>query len=224
MKRKSFSVLQRTLTRTAILFVASCLLVVAFVLKVNAEGAELQVKNGNTYDINAIFFKRAEYVGQCPGTGITPGVVKARFVSRATPTAPKRRVTIKNTTEGISTDPYPFTDREYAKSEYSQGFDISFGDKHKGRTFSVLEGENNLEYEIRDREKVVELGSITAEVSVEDLGVFSRDVVCEDKVVCKDETYYDYDDDDDKSMNRKPRRRERTRRVCRTVNECNCPS
>lgn len=220
MKSKNFIYLLRKLKKTTFLLIAAFAFVLSFVLTADAKSAMVQVKNENSYEANFITFKRVEYVGQCPGTAYAPDKLKARFISPSTPPAPKRRVIIKNVTEGMDSDPYPYTDREYEKGEFSEGFDFSLGDKHRGRTFSVLQGENKFEYAIREGDTVLEKGTFTADVAVKDLGVFPREVVCSDQESCHDETYYDYDDDDRGGRRRK---RSRTRRVCRIVNVCNCP-
>lgn len=79
-------------------------------------------------------------MGQCSGVVLSPGTLKARVTSGLTPSAAKRRVIIKNVTDGMDKDPYPYTDRSYDAGLYSEDFDFSIGDKHKTWTFSVLEG------------------------------------------------------------------------------------
>lgn len=216
MKRKDFIHVLRKLKRTTFALTIALAFVLACVLTADADGAMVQVKNENTYETNVVQFSRVEYVGQCPGISYSPDKIRARFISPSTLPAPKRRVTLKNVTEGMNSDPYPYTDREYSKGQYSEGFDFSFGDKHKGRTFSVLRGENKFEYAIREGEAILEQGTFTADVSVKDLGVFKRGVICSDREICHDET-----DDDDRD--RHGHKRNHTRRICHTVNECKCP-
>ena len=223
MKRKSFSSVLHTFKRTTFLLIAAFSCVLAWALTADASDAMLQVKNENTYEPNLIKFKRTEYVGQCPGTVYYPDKIKARFISASNPPAPQRRVIIKNLTEGMNNDPYPYTDREYSNGQYSESFNFSFGDKHRTQAFSVLEGQNKLEYAIREGDTVIEKGALTAEVTVKDLGVFPRGVVCSDRESCHDETYDDDDDDDNSDRHRHRRRRSHTHKVCHTVNVCSCP-
>lgn len=217
MRRKGGLRIPDTIKRTAVLLVAAIAVVLTVALTAHANVAQIQAKNETTYDTNLIKFKRVEYVGQCPGTAYTPDTINARFSSSTHLPALKRRVVIKNVTEGMKKNPYPYTDREYDKGESSESFEVKFGDSHKGRTFSVLEGENKFEYAIKERDTVVEQGTFTAEVSVKDLGVFQRAPICGDRESCHDETYYD------DGGSRRRNRRSRTRRVCRPVYECNCP-
>ncbi|MBD1921580.1 hypothetical protein H6F77_10805 [Microcoleus sp. FACHB-831] len=218
MRRKGGLRIPDAIKRTAVLLVAAIAVVLLVALTAHANGAQIQAKNETTYDTNLIKFKRVEYVGQCPGTAYTPDTINARFNSSSNLPAPKRRVVIKNVTEGMKKNPYPYTDREYDKGESSESFEVKFGDSHKGRTFSVLEGENKFEYAIKERDTVVEQGTFTAEVSVKDLGVFSRAPICGDRESCHDETYYD----DDRSSRRR-NRRPRTRRICQPIYVCSCP-
>lgn len=214
MKLKSFSALQIVIKRTAFLIIAAFVLVVVFVNRANANGAEFLVSNGNNFDVNEVQFKRVEYVGQCPGTVMNPGTRKAQFVSKSTPPAAKRKVTIRNVTQGMKSNPYPYTSRGYSEGEYSQGVDLSLGNSHQTRTFAVLEGENKFEYEIKEGERIIEQGTFTAEVSVKDVGVFPRDTICEEKLECRD-------DGDCYDRNGKKRG---SRQRCYTTNTCNCPS
>ncbi|NJL66461.1 MAG: hypothetical protein HC849_10515 [Oscillatoriales cyanobacterium RU_3_3] len=148
------------------------------------ETAQFRVRNENSFNINLIQFKRTEYVGQCPGTGYSPDSQSARFVSLKTPPGPNRRVTIKNVTEGMESDPYPYTDRSYNKGEFSEDFAFKLANKHRGKTFSVLEGVNKFTYEIKEGDRAIEEGTLTAEVSIQNLGTFPRGQVCQEKLQC----------------------------------------
>jgi len=175
--------------------------------------AQFRVKNENSFNINLIQFKRVEYINQCPGTVISPDSQNARFVSSKTPPAPNRRVLIKNVTDGMETDPYPYTDRSYDKGEFSESFGFKLGNSHKTRTFSVLEGENKFAYEIKENNQVIEQGALTAQVSVQNLGTFPRQQICEDKLECHDTS----DCRDSKGKKRS------CRRECFPVQKCSCP-
>lgn len=175
--------------------------------------AQFRVKNENTFNINLIQFKRVEYVGACAGTVISPDSQSARFFSSKTPPGPNRRVMIKNVTDGMETNPYPYTDRGYNKGEFSEDFGFKLGNSHKTRTFSVLEGENKFVYEIKENDQVIEQGALTAEVSIQSLGTFPRQQICEDKVECRDTS---------DCRNSKGRKRS-CRRECFPVQQCRCP-
>ncbi|MEG3967698.1 MULTISPECIES: hypothetical protein [unclassified Microcoleus] len=175
--------------------------------------AQFRVKNENAFNINLIQFKRTEYVGACAGTVFSPDSQSARFVSSKTPPAPNRRVMIKNVTDGMETNPYPYTDRSYDKGEFSEDFAFKLGNSHKTRTFSVLEGENKFLYEIKENDQVREQGALTAEVSIQNLGTFPRQQICQDQVECRDTS----DCRDSKGRKRS------CRRECFPVQQCRCP-
>jgi hypothetical protein len=120
---------------------------------------------------------------------------------------------IKNVTDGMETNPYPYTDRGYDKGEFSEDFAFKLGNSHKTRTFSVLEGENKFLYEIKENNQVIEQGALTAEVSIKNLGTFPREQICQSRVECRDS--FDCHD-------RKGRKRS-CRRVCFSVPQCGCP-
>src|SRR6476620_979127 len=198
----------------AIFMGAIFLTIAAFTVNAQQTGeAQFRVKNENTFNINLIQFKRIQYVGSCAGTVFSPDSQSARFVSSKTPPGPNRRVIIKNVTEGMETNPYPYTDRGYEKGEFSEDFGFKLGNSHKTRTFSVLEGENKFIYEIKENDQVIEQGALTAEVSIESLGTFPRQQICEDKVECRDTA---------DCRDRKGRKRS-CRRECFHVQQCRCP-
>lgn len=188
------------------------LLITTMSLKAFANGAEIQVRNNTSYQANQVNFKQVEYVGQCPGTVLNPGAIKARFISRTTPPGKDRRVVIRNVSEGMRNNPYPFTNRGY-DGQFSEGFDISFNEEHKTRTFSVLEGTNLLEYEITEGKTVLEQGKIELAVDVQPVGTFPREVICEEKLQCRNDGDC-YDQDGKKRGNRQR---------CYTTTECRCP-
>ncbi len=176
--------------------------------------AQFRVKNENAFNINLIQFKRVEYVGTCAGTVFSPDSQSARFVSSKTPPGPNRRVMIKNVTAGMETNPYPYTDRGYDKGEFSEDFGFKLGNSHKTRTFSVLEGENKFLYEIKENNQVIDQGALTAEVSVQNLGTFPRQQICENKVECRDTS---------NCRDSKGRRKKNCRQQCFPVQKCSCP-
>jgi hypothetical protein len=211
MAPKSFSALAVTLKSTAALMVA------AFVLPATANAAEFRVRSQTGYQVNRIEFRRVEYVGQCPGIVVSSGALNGQFISATAPPAPGRRVKIQNVTEGMKNDPYPFTDREYDQGQYSQSFEFGIDDRHRGQAFSVLEGENEFEYEIRENNRIIEQGSFTAEVVINDVGVFPRDTICSEKLECRDENV-------DCGIDANGDRRIRTRQRCFTTTSCTCPN
>ncbi len=188
--------------------------------RVNGEtGAELLILNNNKYDVNIIKFKQIEYVGQCAGVIISPEIVNAKFNYPPIPPGVNTRVIIKNVTKGIDGNPYPYTDREYGNNNrYSQSFDIKINSSHKESTFSVLEGENQLEFTIKDDNKVIAQGLFNLQVSIQDLGVFSHNKTCYEEVECREE-YNEYYDNDGKNRGN---RRRINRQVCYPVHKCYC--
>ena len=169
---------------------------------VSAIAAEFQVETPTGFETNIIPFTTVTYAGQCPGIGFIPAKLKARFKSSTTPTAPSRKVKIINVTEGMDKDPYPYTNRKYDKGEYSEGFDFAIGKKQRTRTFSVIEGENQFKYEIRENDRIIEEDSFSARVVINDGGVVSRDRVCTDHLECQGSGKH---------------------RVCNSVRSCSCP-
>ena len=172
-----------------------------------SNSAEILVKDSGGISVNQASFTRVEYVGQCTGETYVPSKIAAQFVSNTTPPASGRRAIIRNVTRGMNSDPYPFTDREYNSGRYSEGFNLQIGYSHSQRDFSVINGENQLEYEIKENNgNIAERGTIDLQVSIGDEGIFSRNSVCREEWQCVDE-----------------RRDDRTDRVCRTHRICECP-
>ena len=173
MKHARYFMGKRTIKFLAIWVGVFYLILAAFTVSAQQTNeAQFRVKNENAFNINLIQFKRIEYIGACAGTVFSPDSQSARFVSSKTPPGPNRRVMIKNVTDGMETNPYPYTDRGYDKGEFSEDFGFKLGNSHKTRTFSVLEGENKFLYEIKENGQVIEQGALTAEVSIESLGTF----------------------------------------------------
>src|SRR6476661_214187 len=214
MKHARFITGRQKIKFLAILVGAFFLMLAAFTVSAQQTSeAQFRVKNENAFNINLIQFKRIEYVGSCAGTVFSPDSQSARFVSRKTPPGPNRRVMIKNVTDGMETNPYPYTDRSYDKGEFSEDFAFKLCNSNKTRTFSVLEGENKFLYEIKENDQVIEQGALTAEVSIQNLGTFPRQQICEDKVECRDTS----DCRDSKGRKRS------CRRECFPVQQCRCP-
>jgi hypothetical protein len=215
MKRTSYFTATQKRKFIALAIAAFFVAIAAFTVTAQTtDTAQFRVKNENSFDINLIQFKRTEYVGQCPGTGYSPDSQSARFVSLKTPPGPNRRVIIKNVTDGMETDPYPYTDRSYNKGEFSEDFGFKLGNKHRGRTFSVLEGENKFTYEIKEGERSIEEGTLTARVTIQNLGVFPRGQTCQEKLNCQTPSNNCYD---------RRGRKITCQQVCYPIRTCSCP-
>jgi hypothetical protein len=112
------------------------------------------------------------YYGQCPG--YSKGTTDAWFRSETTATAPNLRVKVKNVTEGMNKDPYPFTDREYDKGNRSEHTVLKPSHRHRGSTFSVINGLNKFKYKIYDTANdnaVVEKGEFEVNIFIDVLNV-----------------------------------------------------
>lgn len=103
-----------------------------------------------------------EYRGECPGR--VAGTVPARFMSAATPPAPGRRVVVRNVSLGVRDNPFPFTDRNYSEGRSSEPTQMAYGTQHELRTFSVIPGVNNFEYEIKQSDRVVDKGTFQSTI------------------------------------------------------------
>lgn len=123
---------------------------------------EVGIETEGQRDLNTAVIPYFEYHGQCPGTAY--GSIRGWFTSSKSTPGDHRRVIIRNVTRGLSPEKPPYTDREYFQGRASEGFDINFGNKHNNRLFIVLDGINTLEYEIRDKDTVIERGSFEANV------------------------------------------------------------
>ena len=111
-------------------------------------------------ELNQVEINETKYKGECPGYSWSSQ--EARFTSSTTPPARKRRVIVKNITRGVASDPYPYTDREYYDGRSSEGTEMIFGTKHHSKYFRVLDGDNKFEYEIKERDRVLESGVFIA--------------------------------------------------------------
>ncbi|WP_293077099.1 hypothetical protein [Moorena sp. SIO3H5] len=132
-------------------------------------------------ELNQTEIHEIDYVGECPG--YSSSYREARFTSITTPPARKRRVIVRNITRGVASDPYPYTDREYDHGRSSEGTRMSFGTRHDSKEFHVLDGENTFEYEIKERDRVLESGVFTAVIK-RNIDVRQRDSYPITKSVC----------------------------------------
>jgi hypothetical protein len=95
---------------------------------------------------------------------VDEGRVEAGFVSSKTPPAPGLRVVIRNLTRGMLTNPLPYSDREYDKGVTSEPLVMALSNVHNGRYLAVAIGNNNLTYEIKRKNEVVESGSFVVSI------------------------------------------------------------
>jgi hypothetical protein len=109
---------------------------------------------------NGVRLTSVNYTGECSGRD--DPTIQTWFTSTTTPPAPGRRVIVRNVTTGIRPDKQPYTDREYDEGTVSEGFTVEFGTEHSGQRFRVLDGPNELEYEIKEKKNVIESGTFTA--------------------------------------------------------------
>ncbi len=113
-------------------------------------------------ELNLANITDIEYRGECPGR--KAGTVPARFMSSATPPAPGRRVVVRNVSLGVRDNPFPFTDRDYSQGRSSEATLMSYGTKQELRTFSVIPGVNNFEYEIKQGDRVIDKGTFQSTI------------------------------------------------------------
>ncbi|MBW4695622.1 MAG: hypothetical protein KME27_28060 [Lyngbya sp. HA4199-MV5] len=146
-----------------------------------ATDAEMGWEFLGSRDLNQTEVTEIEYHGNCPGKD-TPST-EAKFTSSKTPPAPGRRVTVRNVTRGLASDPYPYTDREYDKGRSSESTQMIFGTRHNGKHLIVLQGENSFEYDIRQGNQVIDSGTFTATINLnqdarERKAILSTNKVC----------------------------------------------
>jgi hypothetical protein len=122
------------------------------------------------------------YVGQCPGVVRT--TPEAWFASETVSKAESQRVKIENISPGMRPDPYPYTDRAYWNGKMSEHTWLQLDSKHRGRTFSVKEGENNLRYLVYVGRRIVEQGTFSLDVKITK-NEARRDMQCRWETRCR---------------------------------------
>ncbi len=138
---------------------------------------------GGRSPLNQANFLVTDYFGDCQGTQISE--LEASFISEKTPPAPYRRVIIRNVTRGVSANPYPYTDREYdERRPTSETARASLGDTHDRRRFNLIDGNNEFQYEIKERDRVIDSGKFSAQI-LKRLERVQRDAKWEQKKICK---------------------------------------
>jgi hypothetical protein len=110
--------------------------------------------------LNKIPIYEMVYTGECPG--LSQEIKPARFISSKTPPNEHQRVVIRNITPGMEGDRSPYTNREYHRGRTSEATQMELGTKHSSKRFRVTGGENQFEYEIRQRQQVIDSGRFTA--------------------------------------------------------------
>jgi hypothetical protein len=140
---------------------------------------EIGLEFAGSRELNRTTIVDTEYTGDCPGVEV--GTREARFSSTKTTPNEHRRVTVKNMTRGLGETPY--TDREYDKGRVSEGTVMQFGTEHDSKYFIVMPGENTFQYEIRERDRVMDTGTFLTTIErslnrVERNATWMSDEVC----------------------------------------------
>ncbi|MBN8565045.1 MAG: hypothetical protein J0L70_31535 [Leptolyngbya sp. UWPOB_LEPTO1] len=141
--------------------------------------------------LNQITLNGIKYTGECAAGPFFPELT-GTFISQKTPPAPHTRVLIKNVTLGVATDPNPYTNREYdERRPTSEIAKMDFSRKHRMRRFGVVQGLNTFEYTIKRRDKVLETGTFTSNITTsvreeERNATWIRDKVCANRSVSLD--------------------------------------
>jgi hypothetical protein len=89
---------------------------------------------------------------------------RAWFTSQTTPPSPGLRVVVRNLSQA-SSEELPFTNREYNQAPRSEDFIVALGKQHNSRFLSLNRGINELSYEIKRGEQIVESGKFTIKVT-----------------------------------------------------------
>jgi hypothetical protein len=99
--------------------------------------------------------------------------IKGWFVSERTPPSPGLRVMVRNMSLKETSEPTPYTDREYDKGSRSEGFVAGLETEHQSRFLALQPGVNQFAYEIKRGEQVIESGQFTADIThqVKDISI-----------------------------------------------------
>jgi hypothetical protein len=143
--------------------------------------AEVGFEFPGNRELNQTSITEVEYDGECSGKD-SP-TIEAKFTSSKTTPADGRRVIVKNVTRGMTSDPYPYINREYHQGRSSESTYMEFGAKHDGKKFRVLDGENQFEYEIKQGDRVIDSGTFTA-IFEKVVEVKRRDAVANQESIC----------------------------------------
>jgi hypothetical protein len=93
--------------------------------------------------------------------------IKGWFVSEKTPPSPGLRVVVRNMSLKETSEPIPYSDREYDKGSRSEGFVAGLETEHQSRFLAVQPGVNQFTYEIKRGEQAIETGQFTADITHE---------------------------------------------------------
>lgn len=115
-------------------------------------GFVFETASGSRSDV--LEFEQVVYTGMCPGSELSP--VRGYYVDPDQPTGGGRRVKIVNVTQGMDSDPYPYTDRDYSSAGRSEKIDFYPGSEHRRRWFSVADGINDFEVTLTQGQRVIE--------------------------------------------------------------------
>jgi hypothetical protein len=91
--------------------------------------------------------------------------IKGWFVSEKTPPSPGLRVVVRNMSLKATSEPIPYSDREYDKGSRSEGFVAGLETEHQSRFFALQPGVNHFTYEIKRGEQVIESGQFSANIT-----------------------------------------------------------
>jgi hypothetical protein len=99
--------------------------------------------------------------------------IKGWFVSERTPPSPGLRVVVRNMSLKETSEPIPYSDREYDKGSRSEGFVAGLETEHQSRFLALQPGVNQFAYEIKRGEQVIESGQFTADIThqVKDISI-----------------------------------------------------
>lgn len=115
----------------------------------------------NGAPINSVTIERISWYGDCPGEE-TRSLSPVTFLGSSVQPAPYQRVLITNATTG------GFTDREYdERRPQSQSFVVSLGQGQHGSFLSLAPGLNTFSWTVSNRVEKQQLGTGTAELSVD---------------------------------------------------------
>jgi hypothetical protein len=89
------------------------------------------------------------------------------FVSPMTLPAPGLRVVVKNTSIDGGTATAPYTDRKYEQGAKSERFVAGLADRHQQKYLAVRSGSNQLTYQIKRGDQVIESGEFVMDIGID---------------------------------------------------------
>jgi len=115
-------------------------------------------------EMNSANIVETIYTGMCPG--LSRSTPEAWFQSSSIPTGDGQRVRLENVSPGMNPNKLPFTDRGYEKGPTSEHTWLGVSSEHRGRSFGVQAGVNNIDYKITKGDQVVDSGSFQLNVQI----------------------------------------------------------